>query len=528
VSTAIQDNRADGPGGTLLLRVGSRDDPDRILRSLGEQGAGGVVLVVGGIGTPMTGVVDLKRLARELRERPRPFTLVSTDRIVRAAARGEGLHAVPSLDGRGHLRRLLEFPARASLRTARRVAGYGVPVDQATPVAKLWDALLGPLLLLGLIGVLVGAFLVVLYPSVDVVLRLASARPAVRIKAVAEPALNLVDVARGRVPARIVDAEVTGSRRAAATGRRTVAVSRATGQVKLTNLTVGAIYLPEGSIVATPDDRRYVTVVDVTVPGTRGAGEDLEPGELTVAVAAEAGGAAGNLGSGNIDRMDGPLMFSLDVEQPGAIAGGADRESVFVTEADRRALRDDLLNDLTGEAAAELAATVQEGEILRVWPLGAQNPTIVEASFDAAADQEVTEFGLDLRVRYFGTVFLEEDLRELVRGTLVGDVPGVEPEFELVGDSLVVSAPEVGGVISGAVAVTVEGSGVLRRRIDVNEIRDALLDVPLGEADAYLRGLEGVAAYDLRFWPGHSERTTRLTFRVNVRIDRSSPFVGAP
>jgi hypothetical protein len=221
-------------------------------------------------------------------------------------------------------------------------------------------------------------------------------------------------------------------------------------------------------------------------------------------------------------------MFSLDVEQPGAIAGGADRESVFVTGEDRRALRDDLLNDLTGEAAAELAATVQEGEIMRVWPLGAQNPTIVEASFDAAADQEVAEFGLDLRVRYFATVFLEADLHELVRGTLVGDVPGVEPEFGMVGDSLVVSEPEVGGVISGAVAVTVEGSGVLRRRIDVNEIRDALLDVPLGEADAYLQGLEGVAAYDLRFWPGHAERTTRLPFRVNVRIDRSSPFVGAP
>ena len=110
----------------------------------------------------------------------------------------------------------------------------------------------------------------------------------------------------------------------------------------------------------------------------------------------------------------------------------------------------------------------------------------------------------------------------------MGDVPGVEPEFEMVGDSMVVSEPEVGGVISGAVAVTVEGSGVLRRRIDVNEIRDALLDVPLGEADAYLHGLEGVAAYDLRFWPRHAERTTRLPFRVNVRIDRSSPFVGAP
>lgn len=516
------------PGGTVLLRVGSRDDPDRVLRALGEQGPGGVVLVVGGLGSPMTGVVELKRLARELRERPRPFTLVSTDRIVRAAARDEGLHAVPSLDGRGHLRRLVEFPLRASVRTARSAAGYSVPPRYTGPLMKLRDTILGPVLLLALAGVLVGAFLQYLYPSVDVTLRLASTRPAVQIRAVAEPALNLVDVGRARLPARIIETEVAGSRRAPATGSRTVAVSRATGQVTMINLTAGAIYLPAGSMAVTPDDRRYLTVVDVTVPATTGTGETRVEGKLTVAVAAETTGAGGNLGAGNLDRIDGPLMFSLEVEQPGAIAGGADRESVFVTEADHRALRDGLLNDLTAQGAAALAATVQPGEIIRVWPLGAQNPTIVEASFDAAVEQEVDEFGLDLRARYFATVFLEENLRELVRGTLVGDVPGEEPEFELVGDSLVVGAPDIGGVISGAVAVTVEGSGVVRRRIDTGAIRDELLDVPLGEADTYLRNLEGVAAYDLRYWPARSARTARLPFRVNVRIDQSSPFAGTP
>ncbi len=512
----------------VVMRVAPGDDPDQVLRAVSRQGLAGVVLVVGSAGTSMTGSVDLKRLARQVREWPRSLTLVSTDRIVRAAARSEGLHAVPSLDGRGHLQRLVEFPLRATGRIARMAAGGRVPERYTDLPARARDVILGPVMFLAILGVVVGAFLYLLYPSVDVALRLANTRPVVRIKAVAEPALNLVDVARGRVPARIVQTEVTDSRRAPATGRRTVPVRRASGQITLINLTAGSIYLPAGTMAATADGRKYPTVVDVNVSATTGSGEQREEGKLTVAVAAEVNGAGGNLGSGNVDRIEGPLMFSLEVEQPGAIAGGTDRESVYVTETDRQNLRDGLLNDLIARADTDLKTGVEPGEIMRVWPLGAQNPTVVEASFDAAVDQEVDEVWLDLRVRFFATVFKEDDLRDLVRATLVGDVPGEEPEFELVGDSLVVGLPEVGGVISGAVAVTVEGSGVVRRRIDTGAIRDDLLDLLMGEADAYLGSLEGVETYEFRYWPVHVERTTRLPFRLNVWIDRSSPFGSAP
>ena len=532
MSTATGLEEDDSPAlrhaGPVVMKVAPGDDSDQVLRALGRQGPAGVVLVVGGAGTSMTSSVDLKRLARHVREWPRPFTLVSTDRIVRAAARGEGLHAVPSLDGRGHIQRIVEFPIRATGRIARIVLGGRVSERYAGLPARARDIVFGPVLSLALLGAAAGAFLFFIYPSVDMALRLASTRETVRIKAVAEPALNLVDATRGRVPARIVQTEVTGSRRAPATGHRTVPVRRASGEITLINLTAGGIYLPAGTIAATPDGDNYLTVVDVTVPATTGTGEQREEGRLTVAVAAEINGADGNLGSGNIDGIEGPLQFSLDVEQPGAIAGGTDRESTFVTETDRQALRDGLLNDLVARADADLKAGVQPGEIMRVWPLGAQNPTVVEASFDAVVDQEVGEVGLDLRVRFFATVFKEDDLRELVRATLVGDVPGEEPDFELVGDSLVVAQPEIGGVISGAVAVTVEGSGVLRGRIDTGEIRDVLIDRPMGEVDAYLADLDGLAAYDLRFWPAHAERTTRLPFRLSVRIDQTSPFGTAP
>ena len=191
----------------VIIRVAVTDSTTYVLRALERQGEGGVVLVVGSLGTPMTSSVALKRLAHHLREWPRALTLVSTDRIVRAAARAEGMSAAPSLDGRGYLQRIIEFPIRATGRVALHAVGRSVCERYRSFLARVRDIVFGPLLLA--IGVIVAgwAFYSFIYPSVAISLRLASGRETIRLKAVAEPALNLVDVGRGRIPARIVHTE---------------------------------------------------------------------------------------------------------------------------------------------------------------------------------------------------------------------------------------------------------------------------------------------------------------------------------
>jgi hypothetical protein len=299
---------------------------------------------------------------------------------------------------------------------------------------------------------------------------------------------------------------------------------RASGEITLINLTAGSIYLPAGTVAASSNGKSYLTVVDVNLPATIVVGGKREEGRLTVAVAAELNGSEGNLGPGNIDHVKGPLMFSLEVEQPGPIVGGTARSVRYVTSTDQQNLRAELMEDLVLRAGDELKQVVENGEIMRVWPLGAQNPTVVEASFDAGIDQEASKVSLDLRVRFFATVFQEADLHELVRATLVGDIPGIGPKSELIGDSLVIDPPQIGGVIRGAVAVRLQGSGVVRERIDLRHIRDDLIDMPLKEVEVYLNDLDGMASYDLQFWPSDIERTPWLPFRLSVSIDHSSPF----
>ena len=510
--------------GYVIIRVAVTDSTGHVLHALERQGTRGVVLVVGRFGAPMTSSVALKRLALHLREWPRPLTLVSTDRVVRAAARAEQIDAVPSLDGRGYLHRGIEFPIRAIGRVALHAAGQPVGERYHRFSARVRDILFGPILLA--IGVIVAgwAFYSFIYPSAAISLRLASERETIRLKAVAEPALNLVDVGRGRIPGRIVQTEVSGHRIVDSTGRRQSPMRRASGEITLINLTAGSIYLPAGTIAASSDGKSYLTVVDINVPATIVAGAKREEGRLTVAVAAELNGSQGNLGPGNIDHVEGPLMFSLRVEQPGPIVGGTDRSVSYVTSTDQQNLRAELLEDLALRADDELKQGVKNGEMMRVWPLGAQNPTVVDASFDAGIDQEASKLRLDLRVRFFATVFREADLGELMRATLVGDIPGIGPKSELIGDSLVIDPPQIGGVIRGAVAVTVQGSGVVRERLGLRRIRDDLIDMPLREVEAYLDSLDGMASYDLRVWPSDIERTPWLPFRLSVSIDHSSPF----
>ena len=71
---------------TTVIYVGPSDDPDAILSRLRQTDGGEIRLVVGRAGSPMATPVDLKRLARRLKEYPANLELVSRHRGARAGA----------------------------------------------------------------------------------------------------------------------------------------------------------------------------------------------------------------------------------------------------------------------------------------------------------------------------------------------------------------------------------------------------------------------------------------------------------
>ena len=103
--------------GEGIVYVSRDDDPDSVLARLRRTGAAPVLLVVGHAGSPMARPTDIKRLALQLRDYPRPLTVVSSDRAVRSMALAEGVKVAVSLDGKGSLTRALESPFLATRQT---------------------------------------------------------------------------------------------------------------------------------------------------------------------------------------------------------------------------------------------------------------------------------------------------------------------------------------------------------------------------------------------------------------------------
>jgi hypothetical protein len=71
----------------------------------------------------------------------------------------------------------------------------------------------------------------------------------------------------------------------------------------------------------------------------------------------------------------------------------------------------------------------------------------------------------------------------------------------------------------GAVRLAGRATGMTVPRIDVGQVKGAVLRRPLSEAHQALASLPGLAGYELRAWPGWFSRMPLLGLRVAVRTE---------
>ncbi len=502
-----------------IIYVAATDDPDSVLRRLRQTGGSRTRLVVGRRGSPMATPVDLKRLAMQLREYPADVELVSRHRDVRGLARSAGIRASSSLDGRPAIRRLAEYPIRATMRTFK-IGGvdatrgfeadhYGVP---------LRAILAGPVLLAGMAIAAIWSVFYFLLPTTTVAITRTSMDRSVEIEALADPSARFVNVEPAIIPGRIVEVEIQGFRSIRATGRELVAGARSSGVAILRNLTAGSVLVPKGTVVSTTDGIRYSTAANLELPaGLTGDAED-EPAGLQVAVAAVDGGSEANVVENSVATVEGPLRFSVQVLSSTAMTGGTDREVSRASELDRIELRRLLLEELLEEGVLKLQTSGPSSELVNVWPVGALNPTVVESTFAPPSEVEDFEVELEMRIKVFGTVFSRIDANRLVDTALAAERSGGESDFEIAANSVVYGEPVIDRVSGGRVAMRLTGRGMVIQRVDTDEIERNLLDINVEEAETYLASVEALSDYEIERWGPLTDRTARLPFRVQVRL----------
>ncbi len=439
-----------------------------------------------------------------------------------AAVRTAAMPAAPALGATGS-RRERTWGSRLGT-TGWQVGvqlGLALGVAGRTAAARLARRLperTAPLLLLGAAtALLLLAIAYLLLPSGTVELRLAAEPWSVELPVTVDPAIKKPDLARGRLPGRVISKEVSDTRQAPATGRKTVPDAHATGEVVFVNRTDKTVTVPRGTVVLA-GTVRFATQADVSVAGTTFGGPQQRFGMSRVAITAVEGGPAGNVDRFKIDRIEGPLSATLQVQNDAPTRGGTERAISYVTADDRKKLQDSLYQLLSDRLAQQLRSQLPNSEKETAVPWSGQNPAIVEATFSKNVDEEAQTLSLTLKLRYGATIFSNDAYNSFVQQLAAGRIAQLKPGYSLVSGTLKAEPPSVAGIENGAVQLVGRAQGTVVPRVDTGALRTRLANRTRGQADAYLGSLPGIVEYQLRVWPAWFGRLPWAGFRIAVHL----------
>ncbi len=314
--------------------------------------------------------------------------------------------------------------------------------------------------------------------------------------------------AGGDIAAQPLSATITVKLAGGATGTR-LDETKATGSVRFTNQTTDDRRLPKGTIVRTPDDIRFVTIEDKTLPRSYILGLIVAPGQVEVAVEAVAAGPGGNVEANRI-TVSGSAAYI--VTNPQKTAGGDSKKIPVVKAEDYTAATtpDKVRAAFAAETSRQQSGwQAQAGAGVSVYALAPASITAQSPQADVVGKEvatfEVTVSGV---AQGFAVASDQPAKAALER------YRGAASQGHVLDDA---SAKfEVAQTI-GPTGVTwqVTASGRQLPRIDEARARAAIAGRDPAEARAILEGL-GLVVSDLRLQPGWWPRLPLLDARIRI------------
>lgn len=496
----------------MVIEVPVDADADYILHLIRQSNESSIVLILGPYGSPMTSWIDLNRLRWEINERPRVITVYSSDSNVVAMAQTCGFDVV----GTGsRLGKLLDYLAIPFLQTYKLMA----PQIRRKLIRGelLHSVITGPLVLGVAIAIIIGLYGFMLYPSADISIRTNGQEEISGFRVIADPATKVIGTQKGVIPARVIEVAQRGSRTSAATGERIEPLTRATGRVLLINPTAAQVFVPRGTVLSSRSGVQFETSSDVLVPESKpGKSNPAVDGEVVVAIAAQAKGEVGNVSAGEIDKVLGPLRFTLSVKQEQPLRGGSESTLRYVSNQDKKSLSTTLMNELLVLARDDLESKISDTEMVQYWPDRIQAPILIDEEFFEIGTGSVSEVSVTQEIVLRATVISRDDILEaaMINLTDAGRRSLLSNEIRLTNIGL-------GSVIGGRVAVRFQASGMLGPAINEAGIADSLRGLSVDEAIAVLGQVDGVEIVDFKYWPRFSDSLPRLASRITVTVNNN-------
>ncbi|NOZ27726.1 MAG: hypothetical protein GXP39_06700 [Chloroflexi bacterium] len=484
-----------------------------------------VILVLPANSRSWANPVRLRLIRRRAARRRLRVALVTDNPAMRRLAQEEGLptfyspeeaaqiESLPIPPPDGHLPEDPRKDQRAKLTRwrAQRVEERARVIAQArSRRVPAWGEVVGLTLLLAALTSLILLTAALIVPVAHVTLVPARQTSAITVDLTATTGVDYPDANLRLIPARWVEIQIEGNGSLPTTGRRDAPDQRATGSVVFINRQTASLEIPAGTVVrtSTGTNVRFRTTVTGTLPAGIGA-------KVEVPIEAVDPGPAGNVRSGTITLVDGPLSPVLRVINEKPTTGGSVRQVNVVTNADKDRLRQAVLQQVQQTAYQRLSELLEEGEFL---PRESIVTLILAETFDHFVDDPADTLGLRLRVLARGVAVDGEAGKQIALRVMQDQIP---ERARLLADSVRYQQGPV-TVRGDRVMYSLTATGEVVSDIDRAAVRAAIAGLPLDEArETLMREWPLAAPPELQLKPSWLGRVPWVPFRIRVEVDWS-------
>lgn len=438
--------------------------------------------------TVLTRKLDLVLIQREAMRRAIRLALVTHDPQVIEHAEELNISTFETIGAseRGRWKR-----GRAKIFTTR----FQRPKDEPEPEALIETAsrlrdeggsrrgrLVGRLLVaLVVLGVL-GAAAYVALPSATITLTPAQSRIEVETAITADPAVQVTDVESRLIPAIKLSVQIEDTGTVETTGLRDLGDTLATGSVVFINQTNEAVTIPAGTTVTTSAGTpiQFRTTQDAELS----AGLGLQV-EVPVEALAASEGEAGNVDSGLINTVIGPLTSRVSVRNIAPTSGGTSRAQRTVSAADQERLRATLRQQLQARAYLEMEPRLGASQFIVLETVRIAEERDDWTTFSAQPGDAADTLSLTMRAVVEALAVDEQFGRQIVYAQMSNRITVgqfIKPE------TVTYERGPVSGVdpATGRIAFSIIGSGLVAEQINPETLAERLAGRSLNDATAYL------------------------------------------
>lgn len=327
---------------------------------------------------------------------------------------------------------------------------------------------------------------------------------------IADPNQKTVDEEAKIIPGQIVEAEISGSAKGQASGKRQIGDS-AKGTVIIINNTSQGQNFSAGATLTTSGGIKFK--LDNTASVSATLLDSDSKSKVTVRVTAVDIGADGNIPS-DTNLTVGSFSSSQFVgKAQGNFSGGTSKDVTVVSSEDQQRLLAKLTSDLRQQAQQKLQEKYPNKKVLQE----ALSEGTARKSYSKNINDQASEFSLNMTVKYKGTAFDDADLKTIVSKLVTTQVPE--------GFNLNIQETETQADVSklekdGKLVFLAKFRAKLMPKVDKDLIKAKIKFKSPAEVSNIIKGMENILGAEINLTPKLPEALERLPIlSKNIRIE---------